>query len=691
MSIDANYCLKLTFTGPVLSQAPGVLRFGVDTAMQRYLNLPVLNGSLVRGNIRHALKRFADLYPNQRLPKLNTGKGKKERQKTSNDQRTELERWFGALSDGDSEYHERAQVDFDFFWRLTDESKETFFPSIETPPEHTAKSSEAAEAESTNDNPFNVVTTQRTRIAIEAESGKVVPGALQVIEDCFPSGSTVTFEGRIHLRAANNADKKAFEYWLGKALAFIPAMGSFKGTGFGRLQAWALSEPEAEADEAFVPYEHVNLQSHPRLSLLLYLDRPFCIGRPRTSDSNRIVSDELISGNVIKGVLARAIEQELARTPKQYELKRKKKSYLLDQLRVSHALPCPVRADAHVNGYQRRSALPLSLGFFDHRLFDFANISLEDFLSSVGAKQSSQWEAPKFNSDWKTADDEKANDFWGVEASPDRYLSIRTGINSTQRVSEEGQLFSMECVVPEGFVWSVDIDFSAIDANERQFAFDALETILAKGLSGIGKTKARAHAVWVQGSAQAACSTPSCLGKLIGKPQYNDHYIVTLQSDARLLPPNLCVSGVNSQTELERYYHDYWNQQSTDLELIRYYAQQRLEGLYYHQVRHQGREQENVAYYPEWLTCTGSVFVLKAKSDDAKRLLTQWQHSGLPAHVNSHINNSDIQGQDSKPDWTSTPFLPENGYGEVRINDPKQVNALYDSQGANVGQAEGVE
>lgn len=67
MSIMRHYQLTLTFTGPLISQATGTIPLGLDAAMQMHNHHPVINGSLIRGNIRHALTEFAELAADKKL------------------------------------------------------------------------------------------------------------------------------------------------------------------------------------------------------------------------------------------------------------------------------------------------------------------------------------------------------------------------------------------------------------------------------------------------------------------------------------------------------------------------------------------------------------------------------------------------------------------------------------------------
>jgi len=195
--IERLYRLDLHLQGPLLSQAAGTLAFGLDAAMQRYREEPVLNGPQIRGNLRHVLLRFkrttdafrpyfSDWFPNE--PELGTT-------------------W-------------RSTLDFDLFWR----------PNCVPDKDGT-----------------------RTRIKIDSATGKVEKGALQVLEDPFPSGSSVTFSGNIHARFADEKERACFEKWIDKALQWLDAIGSQKGVGYGRLMGHKLATISKVPSPAIYP------------------------------------------------------------------------------------------------------------------------------------------------------------------------------------------------------------------------------------------------------------------------------------------------------------------------------------------------------------------------------------------------------------------------------------------------------
>ena len=577
-----RFQVMLEFKAPFITQQAGVMPLGVDAAMQRDSNgTPVINGSLLKGNIRHALQTFQEITDDPNLQTLIT-------------------QWFGEASDKGSYHPKRAQADFDFYWKLQ--------------PESALQNSR-----------------QRTRISIDNETGTVTTGALQIIEDCFPAGSdNPQFIGSVLLRHQKGNEAKLFEQWLNKALQYIPAMGSFKGTGFGKLlKAEIRNIPLCQSTVTN------QLSNTSRFGFQLKPDRPFCLGKPQTPDSNRIISDEIISGNVIKALIARSyhnnshkLEEELC----------------FDQLIISHAQPV-----AETQTPIRQEPLPLSLslqkiknqqGETEECLIDLA----EDPEAESRALQNKQ--ALTFSIDWKPQDEARVNkELKRRSASPQRTLILRTGIDREIGTAADSQLFSLECIEPDNFIWCGDIELGNIPAEKRQQVMQKLQSVLSKGLYGMGKTRAR-----LQTKLQQEPFKPAPISLEAGQ-----NYIVKLLSKALMLPQDMHLSGTNSYHALKHYYKSYWQQIDPELELQNYYAQQTLASSYYHT---QAKESTlNTQYAPDWLSCEGSVFILKANTEKAARALQACQQSGLPVYK-----------KDNKtPSWKETPYLPENGFGEISI------------------------
>lgn len=136
-------------------------------------------------------------------------------------------------------------------------------------------------------------------------------------------------------------------------------------------------------------------------------------------------------------------------------------------------------------------------------------------------------------------------------------------------------------------------------------------------------------------------------------------YVISLQTSAWLFD-DADLAGVpasGGEEALREVYAAYWRGVCGGaLELVRYFAAQRRVGgrFYWHHYQKRGE------YRPCWLTVAGSVFVLRLAGPLEDGLLEDWRRRGLPRPG----------GGESAGLWEENPFIRENGYGEIRINDP---------------------
>ena len=578
MSLHQHYQLKLVFSGPFITQASGTLTLGMDVEMQKdSANQPVINGSLIKGNIRHTLNDFSTLLEDECL-------------------KADINRWFGSETSDHQYTPQRTHIDFDFFWQLASD--------------------------------YETSQQQRTRIAIDSATGTVNEGALQIAEDCFPLNcKKPIFAGKIIIRFKNETERLKIEKWLNKALAYIPAMGSFKGVGWGKLVSATLEPIQSSSP---TPSNKSLPENATRFGIQLALDRPFCLGRPRTPDSNQIVSDDFIAGNVIKGLIARLYNDDSALL---------EQKLCFDPLIITHALPTGKENN------QINHPIPLSLAIHNDKVIDLSEQPTENIV----------WEnAPKFSPDWKQEDKKTVLKSLQKEMQPpERLLVLRTEINK-KGISEESKLFSLKCIETKKHHWCADIDLHQIPKEKQITVLRELQQKLQHGLYGIGKTKAHAQLTFKLDAPFKAETKQLTPGR----------QIITLITAARMLPPDLRIPGTNSAEALKKTYQKYWQQALTDeVTLENYFAQQSLTSAYYHQIRNQQTEK---AYYPEWLTVAGSVFVLNIFDPDTLKKLQNFAITGLPAHP---------EVDKTAADWKTTPYLPEQGYGEIQIRScPQQAN-----------------
>ncbi len=600
------YELLLVFHAPLLSKQSGTLALGIDSAMQTYQHKPVLNGSLIRGNLRDYLEQFAKVLPESEAKSLQDS----------------ITRWFGRRTrKGESSLDtQRGTVHFDLFWTLTEKP--------------VANKEKSAPDTNTKDDSRPV---KRTRIKLNG-NGSVETGALQFIEDRFQTGNEVECKGWLRTHFQDEKEHELFQHWISKALQFIPAMGSLKGVGYGRLKenGFKLTPQKRHSTTILLTSKTT------RFGIMLELKQPFCIGKPRTPGSNRIESEDYIAGNVIKGVIARLFEDTYG---KEEYRKRLRNDLCFDDLIFTHALPVAKEKP------NRLPPIPLSLAKYQDKYTDM-NLLADPCL--VRWYVSKEDKAPAFQPDWKSTDWETAKKQCGInDESPGKLLLVRTAINGERGAAADGELFSVECIDPTGFTWHGNVDLSKVSESRRQGVLRKLSDVLQLGLDGIGKTKA--HAV--------VTVTPSAFELPHGTlPEIGDIALVTLVTDANILPRHLekLAQEWNASKPdheiLHELYAQYWSAQSSQgLSLQRYFAQQkRVGGAFTHHHFQQGQE-----YYPEWLTVAGSVFVLKVESAQGLAHLQQWMKTGLSIQP---------ECQEGLAAWEITAYLPEHGYGEICVN-----------------------
>jgi len=609
--IRARYRLCLSLQAPLLTHAAGTLSLGLDAATLRYRGQPVINGSLIRGNLRHLLERFArDLaqLPDPDDPHLRPVRA------------PDITDWFGPpqTADGDPRI---AYLAFDFWWRFDPASAPT-------------ESAQPA----------------RHRTAIDP-AGVVAPGQLQIAESGFAVGAEPAFTGEIRARFSDEAARRHCERWLGKALARLPAIGAQKGVGYGRvvraellrLEPVARVEPRIDTDALGT-----------RIGLVLHLSQPFNIAQTAQfqPENNRYLNHDQIPGAAIKGVLAHAhggvweaLQRDLA----------------LDDLVVTTALPAP-RTNP-----RRSLPLPLSLAVFaTPRGLVVHDLALEAVPGLL--KHDSALVPPCFLPDWKDTHREHARRAWDPAAAdaapPEHLLVIRTAIRPEDQVAEESQLFALECTDVQDHCWCLDLDLRHVhpaDPAARRAVTERLVALLSAGLEDLGKTRACARVeIRPQPFGSTECPQPIPIDGL-------DGWVILLRTPARLLPARLealtmPIASTNGADALKAAYAAYWHSACPELELRHYYARQELVGGHYYWRHFRGRED----YRPEWLTLAGSVFVLTSRpgADPAaiRTALTQWQHSGLP--------QADDRAADT---WETNPYLRENGFAEIAVNDSRHL------------------
>lgn len=618
--------VRLFLAPPVLSHGLGGRALGLDAVSlrDREGERPALPGTLVRGNLRHALCQFHGIAEQ---PKKET-----------------IVEWFGAGRDDPSE--------------LTD-TLENRGQEKSTRPEQTSSPDYEPRRGLLFFDEYWVCEDEagpgvRNRIRIDRDSGAVGHGKLQLIEEPYaPGAPPVVFSGSIWFweQERNEGQEKAqeIERWIRKALQSIPALGAYKGMGFGRLSGAEVSLEARDPNRiTAVADRRAGAQVPSVLGLALSLDRPFCFTRNRMTDDNLFLSHPYIPGGAIKGAMASRLCDHARPKRSVREINEQATPWPLlcrhfDKLRLTHALPAP---RGH---YQRPVAVPLS--------FCYARSGPKDRLHDVALRSGAglvNERAPLFAPDWKTQHEAHARERCGFGASLRETLQIRNAIDPETGAVAENKLFALEGVVSDTHHWLAELHLSAVPEGERVALIDELDAFFKGGLDRLGKTKAEAVVrVWRGPFPKAARSQPW---------SENGDLVITLQSDARLLLPKRFLSRdhvvppTNGGASLLEAYREAWMDLSKDsLCLRRFYASQHLVGGMYWWGRFGGKVNPS-AYNPELLTGAGSVFVFAVeKPVTAKDKLDAWLVKGLPQ-------------ADKRDKWDQNPYTGPNGYGEIAVN-----------------------
>lgn len=570
-----TFSVKLYLCAPILSQATGGRKHGIDTVMLRNSadNLCLL-GSSIRGNLRHAWEQFKEFGLDEKL----------------------INEWLGKISPDDSQNDPaRAQLSFDYYWQAEQEP--------------------------------NIPDQVRHRIRVDRKTGAVESGALQVIEAPYLVGEEVCFTGKIYALLSNETEKATLTSWLQKGFNYIPAIGAFRGVGFGRVARVEIHEVDPVTSNTAQKITAVP----PHFGITLTLDRPFCFAKHHHGN-NHFASTSYIPGAAIVGALARRLPEN---SPLRSDF---------DKLIVSHAFP------AEQGKKQRSLAIPYSFvsaptqqDSSENTIYD---ISLKENAGLIYGR------APAFSPDWKGKAWEKAHELCH-QCRPARAVHTHTAIDPDKQRAQESQLFSMEVVEVEKHQWLANINCERLSETARS----ELWQLLHSGLYGLGKTKATATII----CDSKPYDYPVTVNQL---PKNQDEiFVLMLQTAALLLPP-----VTNPLQNLKERYADTWKELFNDsVELSHFYAKQQLVGGGYLHERFWKKREDCQNYQPEILTTAGSVFIFTVKDLDTVQIcLKTWLKTGLPQH-------SETPGGDN---WQQNPYIAANGYGEIVINPQWQTAKL---------------
>jgi hypothetical protein len=151
----------------------------------------------------------------------------------------------------------------------------------------------------------------RTRVTINRTSQTAKQNMLRELDDLFASGTEICFTGKVSFTASDFIDAKRLAGVLQLGLQWLATVGSEKCVGFGRLKSAQVGIPEERA----VP----SLQIHSGTSNVLHLritpQEPLLIGGIKSRRTNYLASRLELTGGLIKGALAAALNEAHGKTP----------------------------------------------------------------------------------------------------------------------------------------------------------------------------------------------------------------------------------------------------------------------------------------------------------------------------------------------------------------------------------------
>ncbi|CAH0343037.1 RAMP superfamily CRISPR-associated protein [Rhizobium sp. CECT 9324] len=479
-------------------------------------------------------------------------------------------------------------------------------------------------------NPIKNVSKTMTRIAVDDFSGSVKPGHLQILEQPVGLGKVVEFHGTLSLQLPED---RASEYlnWLAKALALVPAIGAHKSAGFGRVVDATLGQT-AQNRTAETPFDSKTIEAVAEADaaeVIITFDGPFLISA-ETWNSNLLSGKSRVPGSAIKAVIA----QQMGAKDPQHKLHEVLADVIISEFRPSKPAG------------SRGKTLPLSY---------FAVQGMDELVDAFDFDPE-EWAADgavvSFQPDWK--DDNIAvasmktqlNDRYEEQ----RHVRTRTAI-SKNGTAATGQLFTYSSVIPGEYVWKGIIRRGSASRK----AFLALLCCLPERLEAFGKTRTGASLtiaplatksrLTAKGRVRIVLETAACLhtpADLHGFSDVTDPSERLRRQYQAYFANALRQAGVQDAPSFE----------DDSLQLL-FFAQQRRVGGYLaarYPVTDEG-------YYPWLLTVEGSAFEF-VLPDGYEQALQTFLAAGLPLPVG-------FSGHRRR--WQGNPFVPENGYGEIRM------------------------
>ncbi|MEI6758513.1 MAG: hypothetical protein WCK85_11710 [Chlorobium sp.] len=475
---------------------------------------------------------------------------------------------------------------------------------------------------------------------------------MQIIENCFNPGELVVWYGVISF-FSQGAEAALIAKYLTLGLKWITAFGGSKGSGFGRLESVTTELHKVD----FSLPQNIDISGvSDGISLHLEFIDDLLIGGI-TRGTNFIESETVIPGGVIKGSLARFLNQlcgtvsgteKIALGNRNVADRFPRLARYFSALQFSHAFP------VYMSQELRPVVIPFSAvktssgegrdAYYDVALLEKPSLDIHN-------------KAPEFQVNWKNTGDLQEYFGW---ASCDIINKTRTSIDSETRRAKDESLYTFQYLTPfkagsekEKVKWIANLRFPELEPLEQEELCAELIEAIHQGWNVLGKRDSRFR-----------FTVHDRLAEDILLPQSDvvvdeDIAIVLLQTDALMFDGN-AIAANHQKPDLQSIYNDYWEEITEhSCKLERFFARQKFSGGYLAK-----RYQLYRPYYPFILTEAGSVFVLKINNKEkAEPILQRLQKQGLPlpASITQRVPKN-------REHWELCPFVPENGYGEIRIN-----------------------
>jgi hypothetical protein len=517
---------------------------------------------------------------------------------------------------------------------------------------------------------------------------------LAVFEQAGAHGEQLEFEGKVRIVCTSDADSRVQQAILLRALRWLTNLGGQAGVGYGAIEKVSLTEcapvPSGLASDPLTE------KSADRVDLDLTFTEPFCLAEPQL-DENIFLCLDYVPGSALAGAIQRALG-DVDSTKAAFHNLRKH----FDAIRFRHSLPACMQSrttpaplwcpgcwltDATGSGSEARP-IPVPLSWVaimpkgGAKVFDAALVNEPALFTKDGGEY-----FPNFQTDWKP-------DIWksitgctgwgGVEKETRMY----TEIERTTGTAMDNRLYAYQLVRPdratedglrEKVPWRGAIDLSQVEDCDRTKVIAELRDLVRQAPLLLGKTDAKCSMTM---RAHEDDDDP----KPYEMDGATDCWIVMLVTDTLMLDLEKLAGA--QQAELEQSYRDAWNEigrqtlcgmrssepksEACPFEMQHYFAEEKLVGGDYLHHRFHGNQPP---YAPYLLTGAGSVFVLNSRPEQRKEVqdvLHKLLHEGLP--LPSHRGAR----------WDTCPFVPQNGYGEIVVNHPAQIERLHTKIGIKV-------